>query len=397
MWKSPEGVTFTIGTFQTGKGANKREILNTIYTNRSPAQTKKLGTHSTGNTLRGQPSDDVLPQTAPSRQEGAADEQRFSVSPADTGSAATVDAKDATPGKTKANPVRALDLALAFLAAKRLSGSPVFIDKNKVAALNLEEGTMSTLLPLANRDDVVTPEGLTRRSIPQSAPARQAPAATPDAHQSLADRQPSPSPSPQPGRSSVTRGPGPVRARDLALAFLAAKRLSGSPVFIDKNKVAALNLEEGTMSTLLPLANRDDVVTPEGLTRRSIPQSAPARQAPAATPDAHQSLADRQPSPSPSPQPGRSSVTRGPGPVRALDLALAFLAAKRLSGSPVDPAKAADFITSLGIRGITPADAIARAEELASRSGSEAAAFVRDRSPGSSPSSPTSPSKAHGD
>ena len=292
MWKSPEGVTFTIGTFQTGKGANKREILNTIYTNRSPAQTKKLGTHSTGNTLRGQPSDDVLPQTAPSRQEGAADEQRFSVSPADTGSAATVDAKDATPGKTKANPVRALDLALAFLAAKRLSGSPVFIDKNKVAALNLEEGTMSTLLPLANRDDVVTPEGLTRRSIPQSAPARQAPAATPDAHQSLADRQPSPSPSPQPGRSSVTRGPGPVRA---------------------------------------------------------------------------------------------------------LDLALAFLAAKRLSCSPVDPAKAADFITSLGIRGITPADAIARAEELASRSGREAAAFVRDRSPGSSPSSPTSPSKAHGD
>ena len=83
--------------------------------------------------------------------------------------------------------------------------------------------------------------------------------------------------------------------------------------------------------------------------------------------------------------------------MRALDLALAFLAAKRLSCSPVDPAKAADFITSLGIRGITPADAIARAEELASRSGSEAAAFVRDRSPGSSPSSPTSPSKAHGD
>ncbi len=62
-WRSPEGVTFTIGTYIEGKGKSAREVVNTVYTNRSYKQTKMLGTHSSGQVPRGQPStENIVPQ-----------------------------------------------------------------------------------------------------------------------------------------------------------------------------------------------------------------------------------------------------------------------------------------------------------------------------------------------
>ena len=155
--------------------------------------------------------------------------------------------------------MRALDLALAFLAAKRLSGSPVFIDKNKVAALNLEEGTTSTLLPLANRDDVVTPEGLTRRSIPQSAPARQEGAA--DAQRfsvSPADTGSS--------AATVDAKDATLGKRKVADAVLSVRLRSEEPLLTSDYETSAKET-----------VRLDDIVPPD-----ILPQSAPSRQGGAA-------------------------------------------------------------------------------------------------------------------
>ncbi len=68
-WKSPEGITFTISTFVTGKGRNAREIVNTIYTDRNTKKTKRLGTQAKEN-LRGQPSAAYDTKYSASRQGG---------------------------------------------------------------------------------------------------------------------------------------------------------------------------------------------------------------------------------------------------------------------------------------------------------------------------------------
>ena len=41
-WKSPEGVTFTVGTFIQGKGRRAREVINTVHTDRTARQTRRL-------------------------------------------------------------------------------------------------------------------------------------------------------------------------------------------------------------------------------------------------------------------------------------------------------------------------------------------------------------------
>ncbi len=69
-----------------------------------------------------------------------------------------------------------------------------------------------------------------------------------------------------------------AREPHLEQEYIRLANTPGCPVFIDGNKVAALNLEEGTTSTLRTLASRDNVVTPEGMTQQIIPYSPAARQ-----------------------------------------------------------------------------------------------------------------------
>ena len=86
--------------------------------------------------------------------QGAADAQRFSVSPADTGSsAATVDAKDATLGKRK--------VADAVLSVRLRSEEPLLTSDYETSAKET-----------VRLDDIVPPD-----ILPQSAPSRQGGAA----------------------------------------------------------------------------------------------------------------------------------------------------------------------------------------------------------------------------
>lgn len=79
-WKSPDGVTFTIGIYIKGEGKKSREVVNTVYTDRGEEQTKKmLGTHLKRQASIGQPSRRRLPRPGAESKSESKGEKRAAV------------------------------------------------------------------------------------------------------------------------------------------------------------------------------------------------------------------------------------------------------------------------------------------------------------------------------